>query len=273
VKTKISTMNRTLWVLTCAVLTWSPVLAADRLTDRDVKDLVARIEQGRDRFDDALDDKLKNSIQRGPSGEVNVKQFLNDFQESIDRLEERLKPEYAASSEAGALLRQASGIDRFFRQQPPGTRGESEWNKLATDLKTLAAAYGTDFPLPENATARRVGDRELAGAADEVAKAGDRLKDSLNTDLKKDPSVDQAAREAIITEADQLSKDAKTLRDRVKGGKPSSAEASKLLERAARLQGFFTSHQVPTSTNVWTGVTEHLQKIAGAYGAPWPAGR
>jgi hypothetical protein len=148
VKTKILTMNRTLWVVACAVLTWSPVLAADRLTDRDVKDLVARIEQGRDRFDDALDDKLKNTILRGPSGEVIVSQFLNDFQENIDRLEERLKPDYAASTEAGTLLRQASAIDRFFRQQPPGTKGE-RMEPAATDLKTLAAAYGTDFRFPK----------------------------------------------------------------------------------------------------------------------------
>src|SRR5262245_12869998 len=60
--------------------------AADRLTDRDVKGLVSRIEDGRNRFDDALDGKLKNTILRGPSGEVDVKRFLNDFQESIDRL-------------------------------------------------------------------------------------------------------------------------------------------------------------------------------------------
>jgi hypothetical protein len=46
----------------------SPVFAADRLTDRDLKALVARIEEGRDRFDNALDDQLRRSILRGPSG-------------------------------------------------------------------------------------------------------------------------------------------------------------------------------------------------------------
>jgi hypothetical protein len=270
----LSTMNRALFMIVCMAIAWSPIFAADRLTDRDVKELISRIEQGRDRFDDALDGKIKNSILRGPAGEVNVSQFLNDFQESIDRLEERIKPEYAASTEAATVLRQASGIDRFFRQQPPGTRGESEWNRLTTDLKTLAAAYGTDFPLPENASVRRVGDRELAGAVDEVAKAGDRLKKSLDTDLKKIPSIDKPTREAIVAEADQLSKDAKTLRDRVKDGKPSSAEAGKLLERASKVQGFLDKHpQLPTSASVWSGMTERLQKMAGAYGAPWPAAR
>jgi hypothetical protein len=51
-------MTRTGTMLVLTALCWSPALAADRLTDRDVKALIGRIEQGRDRFDDALDDKL-----------------------------------------------------------------------------------------------------------------------------------------------------------------------------------------------------------------------
>jgi hypothetical protein len=251
-----------------AVVMASPAIAADRLTDRDVKELVARIEQGRDRFDNALDDKFKRSILRGPSGEVDVDQFLNDFQESIDRLEERLKPEYAASVEAGTLLRQASAIERFFRQQPAGTKGESEWNRLSTDLKTLAAAYGADFPLGDNATVRRMGDREVAAAAGQIEDAAGSLKKSLDTDLKKDASIDKPTREGIVREADQLSKDAKALRDRVKDGNPSSAEADRLLAQAAKLQAFIDSHKVPTSAGVWPGLRTRLQTIAGAYGIP-----
>jgi hypothetical protein len=255
------------------IATASPVVAADRVTDRDVKALVSRIEQGRDRFDDALDGKLKHSIVRGSSGEVNVENFLNDFQESIDRLEQRLKPDYAASAEVATLLRQGSAIDRFFRQQPPGTKGESEWNRLATDLKTLASAYGANFPLADGAAVRRIGDGEVAAAADKIADSAQSLKKSLDTDLKKDTTVDKAGREAIVREADQLSKDAKILRDRVKDGKPSSAEAAQLQARAATLQTFVGGHQVPTAATVWSGINTNLQGLASAYGAPSPATR
>ena len=251
----------------------SPSFAADRLTDRDVKELVARIEEARDRFDDALDGRLKRSIVRESSGEVNVNDFLNDFQENIDRLEERLSPEYAASAEVATLLRQGGGIDRFFRQQPPGTKGESEWNRLVADLKTLAAAYGTDFPLPEDATVRRMGDREVAAAADEVARSADRLKKSLDNDLKKDTTVQKTDREAIVREADQLSKDAKALRGRVRDGKPSSAEADRLLSRAAKLQVFIEGRQLPTAAGDWAGIKTRLQGLASAYSTTAPMAR
>ncbi len=251
-----------------AIVTVLPASAADRLTDRDVKELVARVEEGRDRFDNALDGDLKRSILRGPSGDVNVEQVLNDFQASIDRLEEQLKPEYTAGAEAGTLLRHASAIDRFFRGQPAGTKGGSEWNRLATDLTALARAYGTTFPLPDNPTVRRIGDREVAAAADEIARSAEQLKESLDNDLKKDSSVDKATREAIVSEADQLSKDAKDLRDRVKDSNPSSAEADRLLKRAAKVQSFIATHKVPGAAGAWSALNPRLQSLATLYSAP-----
>ena len=64
--------------------------------------------------------------------------------------------------------------------------------------------------------------------ASDVVFTLDRLKKSLNNDLKKDRTVQKTDREAIVREADQLSKDAKALRGRVRDGKPSSAEADRL---------------------------------------------
>jgi hypothetical protein len=259
-------MKRTFLLFGFLSLCWSTSLAADRLSDREVKALVERIEDGRDRFEDALDGNLKRSVLRGPSGDVNVEHFLNDFQENVGRLKERMKPEYVASAEVGTLLRQATRIDAFFRQQPAGTRGESEWNRLAADLKGLAGAYGADFPITEQAVVRRLGDRELSGAADELSRASDRLKKALDSDLKKDPSVDKAARQAIVSEADQLTRDTKTLRDRIKDGNPSSAEAERVITRAAKLRSFIDGHNVPTAAGIWKGASARIQSLSSEFG-------
>jgi hypothetical protein len=246
-----------------------PAFAQDRLTDRDVKALVSRIEDGRDKFDNALDGDLKNKVLRGPNGEVDVKNFLNDFQKNIDRLEERLKPEYAASNEVSTLLKQGTSIDTFFRQHKPGTKGESEWNRLAGDLKTLATAYGSTFPLPENAAVRRIGDGEVAQTAELLSKSASQMKKSLDADLKKNPAVNKAARDEIIQEADDWSKEAKALRSRVQDGKPSSAEAQQVLSRASRLQSFIKNNQVPAAASAWAGLDGQLQTIASAYNKTW----
>jgi hypothetical protein len=250
-----------------------PASAADRLTDRDVRDLVKRIEQGRDRFDDALDDRLKRSIVRGEAGEVHVARFLDDFQENIDRLEERLKPDYAASTEVATLLRQGTAMDRFFTQQPAGTRGISEWNRLASDLRTLAAAYGATFPIADNAPVRRIGDSELTEATEAIAEAAERVKRSLDSDLKKSPAISKSDREAIVAEAAEVVKDAKALRSRVKDEKPSSAEAERLMRRVARVRAYIDGHQVPAASAAWGPLVAPLQTVTAAYGSPVTAAR
>ena len=262
-------MKHALLVIACLSVTAGPALAADRLTDRDVKALVTRIEDGRDKFDNALDDSVKHKVVRGASGEVNVSHFLNDFQESIDRLEQRLKPDYAASAEVGTLLRQASAIDAFLREQPAGMKGESEWNRLVSDFKTLAAAYGASFPLPDKATVRRMGDGEVMSIVDRIAGSAAQLKKSLDADLKVSPGVDRSTRENIVKEADQWAKDARNLKSRIKDGKPSSAEAEAVLSRAARLQTFIQGQPVPSSSRAWPAVSADLRELATAYNTQW----
>jgi hypothetical protein len=264
-------MKRSSVLLLLTTLAWpSPLPATYRLTDREVTALVERIDQERDKFQNALDDKVKHSILRGPGGEVDVERYLKDFDENIDKLKDRLKENYAASAEVGAVLRQASGIDNGFRQQPPGTRGESEWNRLATDLKALAHAYGTDFPFAPNATVRRMGDGEVASTADSISKSADQLKKALDDDLKTNTTIDKATRQAIVDGAGQMSKDAKTLRDRVKSGNPSTAEAARIFDHASRIQSFLDSHRTPTASGIWRGIAPTLGPLAGAYGFSWP---
>lgn len=241
-------------------------LAADRLTDRDVKGLVEKIDDGRDKFEGELDDTLKHTVIRSATGEMDVKRALDDFKESVSRLKDRLKPEYSASTEAAAVLRRATGLDAFIKQQPSGLKGASEWNRLATDVKALAGAYGADFPLPEGASVRRIGDRELATAAEQIAKAGEQLKKSFDSDLKKSTAVSAQDRQGAIADAEQWSKDAKALSERVKDGKPSSSEAERVTAGAAKLKAFVEGKTLPASAAAWSSVSAPLQTLAQAYG-------
>src|SRR3954454_654047 len=135
----------------------------ERLTDKDVKGLIEAVDNGRDRFEDQLDGKLKDTILRGPNGEVNVARFLDDLQENTHRLKERFTTEYAASAEVATVLRQSTPIDAFMKQKP-GIKGSSEWDHLASSLRRLAVAYGTQFPLEGSAPVRRISDGEAAKA-------------------------------------------------------------------------------------------------------------
>jgi hypothetical protein len=263
-------MNRRITIAALALFLALPVMAAERLNDREVKALIEKIDQTRDRFEDQLDGELKRSTLRNANGEVNIGQFLEDFQGNIDRLKERLSDDNAASREAEIVLNQASAIDGFLQRHPAETKGRSEWNQLAGDFRTLASAYGAKFPIGPTDKANRINDRELATTADLIKTAAERLDDSLDNELGKVPAVTKPARQAMVGEAKQLAKDADALRGRVNDRQPSSAEASRLLQRAGKVDGFLKTSPAPQSSNAFASIKTHLQKVATAYQLPWP---
>ena len=261
----------TVGTFTCllSVLPAVPATGADRLTDKDVKKLLEQIYDNRDRFEDQLDGKVKRSILRGPRGEVNVEQFLDDLQENVKKLKERFTENYAASAEATTVLRQGSDIQRYMSQQPPNFQGASEWNRLSSSLEALAAAYATTFPMAEGASARRINDHELSLAAKEIAKSADEYKKELRSSLEKDKSIDKATREASLGEVESLKRDAKALASRLESGNPASGEAKQLLQRLAAVRTASASRQLsPGAQSAWTSIRGAVEKVAQGFGIP-----
>ena len=262
-------MSKALGIMVLAALIVPAAANAERLTDKDVKALLERIDHERDRFEDQLDGKLKQSIIRGPGGEVNVSRHLDDLQENVGKMKDRYTPRYAASQEVTTVLQQGSGIQRFMASQAPNMDGASEWNRLSASLGELAAVYGTSFPLGQGQSARRLNDEEVEVAAKSVAASADKFKKDLDNSLKKDKAIDPNARKAAVQEADDLKKDAKALADVVGGGRPATGEARALVGRAARLKTASAAWPLsPDAQASWRSVEGGLGKITQAFALP-----
>ena len=252
-----------------ATLAAASAAAADRPNDKDVKQLLDRINHERDRFEDQLDGKVKDTILRGPGGEVNVARFLDDLQENVNRLKDRFKPDYAASAEVTTVLRQGSDIQRFMATQPPDFDGLSEWNRLAGSLGELATVYGTQFPIAEGQQARRLNDVEVRKAAETVGKSADRFKKELESSLKNNASIDKVARETAIKDAEDLKHEAERLASTVGGGKPASGEARALLQHATAMRGAAPGGPLsPAAATAWRSVESDLATVAQAFNLP-----
>ena len=262
---RASTAGAALAVLFAAM----PAVLADRLSDRDVKALIERVDDERDRFEDQLDGELKRKIVRAPGIEVNVERYLDDLQDNVDKLKERFTPAYAASAEVTTVLRQASDIQRFMASQPPNFDGASEWNRLAASLAQLASVYGTAMPLREGQQARRLNDAEVRRAADGVAKSADRFKKDVDAALKNDRTVAKATRDATLSEIEALKEGAKELASIIDDGRPASGEAKALLDQAARIRGASSSRPLsPAAKDVWGDIEGALDKVAQGFEMP-----
>jgi hypothetical protein len=255
--------------LSLMALVAAPAVEAERLSDKDVKSLIERIDHERDRFEDQLDGKLKRSILRGAGGEVNVERYLDDLQENVNKLKERFTSAYSASAEVTTVLRQGSDIQRFMSSQPPDLDGASEWNRLAASLASLASAYGAAMPLGEGRQARRLNDREVRLAADAVAETADRFKKNLDASLKNDKTVDKPGRDAAVREADALKQEAKKLSSALGDGRPASGEAKALLDRVAKIRASSSGRTLsPAAQKAWSAVESEIDKIAQGFNFP-----
>ena len=144
----------------------------ERLSDKEVKQIIDAVDTGRDKFEGNLDGGFKGSTLRGPNGETKVSGALQDYQDSTKKLQERFTADYSASAEAATVLKQSMQIHAFMTGPKSPAKGRNEWDRQTTNLRRLAEAYGTTFPLPDGATIRRMNDKESAAAAAHSAFAG-----------------------------------------------------------------------------------------------------
>ena len=259
-------MRRLVWLAALALgIAASASAQAERLSDKDVKDLMEAIDKGRDHFVDALDPQFKHAVMRSPTNEVDVSKYLDDFDKNIHTMKDRFKGDYAASAEVQTVLRQASDIDAYVRQQG-AMKGTSEWDVLAGQFDALAKAYGTRFPVRENTPVRRLGDKEAAEAADLIAHQASPLKNAIEEDTKHWPEADRKQAKAMEKEAEQLGKDAQIVRERIAGGKPASAEYRSLAERVGRLEFYVTSHSLPSAGSAMGTIRAAIGKLNQAFG-------
>ena len=250
--------------LLCAAV-WGSVAFAQsgqRLTDKDVKALLEAVDQARDRFEDQLDGKLKSQIVRGATGEVDVSRFLDDLQENTGRLKERFTPEYAASAEVAAILRQG-GVIAAFMKQHPGIKGSSEWDRMAGELSRLAGAYGATFPLAGDSPVRRINDREAANAAAAVAEQANRFKDAVN----REKMLAKPAKDALKGQADAVKSAADALKSRIGDSKPSTSEARQLFAAVRSLREA-AKDVSPASLTLIGQMQAPLSTLTQAFGLP-----
>ena len=232
-----------------------------RLSDKEVKALLEAVDTGRDKFEGNLDGGFKGTTIRGPKGETKVSGALQDYQDSTKKLQERFTSDYSASAEAAAVLTQSMQIDAFMKSPSSPTKGRNEWDRQATNLKRLAEAYNTTFPLPDGATVRRMNDKEAADAAGAVMAQAEQVKRAADADK----TLAKADRQALKTEVDAVIKQAKTLQSGLKDGKPTTGDWRGLKEKVAVLTA--EGRQLPaTVLTAIGGLRAPLAKLDQAFG-------
>jgi len=235
-----------------------------RLSDKDVKNLVKTIEKQNKSFKRALDSKFKRSILRGPGGEVQISHYLKDLDDAIEQLAKRFTGSYSASAEATELLKRADFMNSYVRNKPQ-MKGANEWDVFGSSLQQLARAYGTKFPLPDDAAIRRIGDGELQDAATAISKFAKDMKKPVRKYAKGTDEL-KAAAKSLNDELSSLADKSKTLASRIRSGKPASAEARQMMNAVKRIESLLETEGMPGEiATAWQEGSKSISKVKQAF--------
>jgi hypothetical protein len=109
------------------------------VTDTQLQTLLARIEQRTDVFRRAVD---RTNARRNTGGnEDDITQYVTDFENATDSLRRNFDERDSVSADVEEVLRRASVIDAYIRNNRQPVAVERQWSLLRTDLNSLADNY------------------------------------------------------------------------------------------------------------------------------------
>ena len=117
-----------------------------RISDRQVEQLLHRLEKDSDRFRKSVDSSLDRSRLDGTKREDDINAFVKGYDKQTSNLYHRFKDHKSVASDVQAVLDRAAEIDRFVaRHEFRNGRAQRDWAAVRADLDQLAQAYNVTW--------------------------------------------------------------------------------------------------------------------------------
>lgn len=137
-----------------------------RANDRQIRNLLSRLEQRTDTFKYQVDRSLDNGGLNDSRSEDYINQIVGDFEASADRLDDDYAANYNITNQVREVLNRAALIENFMRDYRFNSQANSTWNLIKSDLNQLARYYNVSWNwnrgyFPPNSTNALTGTYQL----------------------------------------------------------------------------------------------------------------
>ena len=120
-----------------------------RISEKEMKELLSRIDKQAEKFRGSLKSALNHSDIDHSKQEDRINDFVKGFEEATERLKHHYGDKNTASSDVEEVLKRAARIDSFMERHHLSPRAESDWAALRKSLDTLAEAYTVSWSWSE----------------------------------------------------------------------------------------------------------------------------
>ena len=116
-----------------------------RLSDKEVKKLMAQLKKDAGKFRKSLDSSLDRSRLDGTKREDDINAILKNYEDATERLYDRFKDNKSVGADVEAVLDDAAELDRFMTRRLASEKAERDWAAVREDLRRLADAYNVSW--------------------------------------------------------------------------------------------------------------------------------
>ena len=116
-----------------------------RISEKEMKDLLERIEKQAGNFRGSMKSALNHSAIDHSKQEDRINDFVKAFDESTEKLKHHYSDKNTASADVEEVLTRAARIDSFMERHHLSPRAESDWAALRKSLDALAEAYSVTW--------------------------------------------------------------------------------------------------------------------------------
>jgi len=116
-----------------------------RISDKEVKKLMAQLKKDTGKFRKSFDSSLDRSRLNGTNREDDINRLLKNYEDATERLYSRFKDNKSVGADVEAVLDGAAEIDQFMTRRLASERAERDWAAVRQDLRQLAEAYNVSW--------------------------------------------------------------------------------------------------------------------------------
>lgn len=116
-----------------------------RVNDRQVEQLINRIQSRATTFQQTLDNSLNQGRVNRPNRENEIRTYVSDFDSAVERLKDRFRNRTTVSADVEEVLMRGRYIDGYLNQNLRNSAASRDWNMLRADLNTLAQYYNVTW--------------------------------------------------------------------------------------------------------------------------------
>ena len=235
-----------------------------KISDQDLKELLARIDTHTDSFAKSADKAMDKSGFDGTPREDELNNHLKNFQKAT----EALKNDYTAPNakdDFETVLHHGVAIENFLRRNPLDGVQE-EWAALRSDLGDLARGFNITWD-QGHALGSPVGEADIKNLLQHIEDMADKYKLTLDAALDASPLNNTNAEDEINGVNADFRKATRHLED-VRNDESAPQAAKDVLVKAKRIDDFLQKHNAKLTPEVqssWGAVRTDLQRLARLY--------